>query len=214
MSTPVIQSLGDAAVLITFAAESSRDVALCVRRVAESITSATIPGVTDVVPAYVTLAVFYDDAVIDRNALEAILSGLCAADVGGAAPVSRLIEIPVRYDGPDLGHVAEQTGLSVADVIERHFSRSYYAYILGFVPGFAYLGDLDAALILPRLSTPRLRVPSGSVAIAGAQTAVYPLDSPGGWHLIGSTMLTMFDPLRDSPALLRAGDTVRFIPVE
>jgi KipI family sensor histidine kinase inhibitor len=110
----------------------------------------------------------------------------------------------------DLEAVATSTGLSVEDVIARHAGRTYTVDLLGFVPGFAYLSELDASLQLPRRAQPRPRIAAGSVAIAAAQTAVYPLDTPGGWHIIGSTQTVMFDPTRDAPALLAPGDTVRF----
>ena len=110
--------------------------------------------------------------------------------------------------------MAERTGLSVGEVIERHSARTYRAYMSGFAPGFTYLGDLDEALVLPRRSVPRTRVARGSVAIAGAQTAVYPLETPGGWHLIGTSTEVMFDARRDPPALLRAGDAVRFVRID
>jgi KipI family sensor histidine kinase inhibitor len=129
-------------------------------------------------------------------------------------PETALIEIPARYDGPDLAEVAKLTGLTPDEVIDRHSSRTYRAYACGFAPGFAYLGDLDESLILPRRATPRVRVPPGSIAIAGAQTAVYPLQTPGGWHLIGTTPIAMFDTKRDTPALIRAGDTVRFVRID
>ena len=118
--------------------------------------------------------------------------------------------IPVRYDGMDLEAVAAATRLSAGEVIARHTERKYSVDLLGFVPGFAYLSELDQALQLPRRAEPRPRVTAGSVAIAAAQTAVYPLDTPGGWHIIGRTETVMFDPTRDPPALLRAGDTVQF----
>ncbi len=210
-SSLAIQSLGDRAVLVTFGGKPSRDLALRVRRAAESIAAAALPGIVDLVQAYLTLAVFFDTDVITREALVSAIRELCATSRTEAASTTRMIDIPVRYDGPDLVSVAEQTGLSVADVIERHATPTYYAYMLGFVPGFAYLGDLDSALILPRLSVPRQRVPAGSVAIAGAQTAVYPLVTAGGWHLIGSTSLVMFDARQDPPARIRAGDSVRFV---
>ncbi|HEV8198267.1 MAG TPA: 5-oxoprolinase subunit PxpB, partial [Gemmatimonadales bacterium] len=127
---------------------------------------------------------------------------------------STLVTIPVRYDGPDLAYVARETGLTEREVIRLHAEPEYRVYLLGFAPGFAYLGDLDPALVLPRRSAPRLRVPAGAVAIGGAQTGVYPLATPGGWHLIGSTSLKMFDPAREPAALLRAGDRVRFQSAE
>lgn len=173
-----------------------------------------IDGVLDVVPAYTTLAVYFDGAQISfEQVIRAIGPAIDSTEFTGTETGS-LIEIPVRYDGRDLAEVADRTGLSVAEVAERHSSRSYRAYMSGFLPGFAYLGDLDSSLILPRRSTPRIRVPAGSVAIAGAQTAVYPLETPGGWHLIGSTSAAMFDATRAQPALVRPGDMVRFVRID
>lgn len=215
---PSITPLGDAALLLTFGHAVDRALAARVRSAAERIRSAHHAGVTDVVPAYTTVAVYFDPAHTSMRALTATLAGVCAenpGDVTGAEPAmtARMIEIPVWYDGADIGDVAVATGLSVREVIERHSAPSYYAYLLGFVPGFAYLGDLDPALVLPRRVNPRQRVPAGAVAIAGAQTAVYPLSTPGGWHLIGSTRAIMFDPSREPPTLIGAGDRVRFVPV-
>ncbi|HYN70175.1 MAG TPA: 5-oxoprolinase subunit PxpB [Candidatus Eisenbacteria bacterium] len=125
------------------------------------------------------------------------------------------LEIPVRYggsDGPDLATVAELTGLTAAQVIELHAATPLRVLFLGFAPGFGYLGPLPPALLVPRRAAPRTRVPAGSVAIAGPHTAVYPVDSPGGWHLLGRTSMTLWDPLRTPPATLRPGDRVRFIP--
>jgi KipI family sensor histidine kinase inhibitor len=124
-----------------------------------------------------------------------------------------ILEIPTQYDGPDLEAVAEMTGLSPAAIAERHAATIYTTLFLGFVPGFGYLGPLSAELAVPRRPVPRTHVPAGSVAIAGAQTAVYPIDSPGGWWLIGRTETIFWDPLREPPALLRPGRLVRFVPV-
>jgi KipI family sensor histidine kinase inhibitor len=121
-----------------------------------------------------------------------------------------VVEIPTRYDGPDLEEVARLSGLTRDQVIEAHTSREHRAYFLGFMPGFAYCARLDERVVAPRLPTPRTHVPAGSVAIADGQTAVYPFASPGGWRLIGSTDLVIFDPERDPPALIRPGDRVRF----
>jgi KipI family sensor histidine kinase inhibitor len=129
----------------------------------------------------------------------------------------RLIEIPVRYggaDGPDLEDVARHTGLTPEGVIERHASVEYLVYFLGFSPGFPYLGGMPAELATPRLSTPRKRVPAGSVAIGGAQTGIYSVESPGGWRLIGHTPLPLFDPSHHPPAFLQMGDSIRFVPVK
>jgi KipI family sensor histidine kinase inhibitor len=123
----------------------------------------------------------------------------------------REIEIPTQYDGPDLFETAERSSLSVEELIAVHSGREYRAFFLGFLPGFAYCGVLDPRVVAPRLVRPRERVPAGSVAIADGQTSIYPFDSPGGWRLIGRTDVRVFDSTRDSPALIRPGDRVRFI---
>ena len=123
----------------------------------------------------------------------------------------REIEIPTLYDGPDLVETAERSRLSVDDLIALHAGREYRAFFLGFLPGFAYCGVLDPLIVAPRLLRPRERVPAGSVAVADGQTSVYPFDSPGGWRLIGRTDVRVFDSTRDSPALIRPGDRVRFV---
>ncbi|MGI8509699.1 MAG: 5-oxoprolinase subunit PxpB [Gemmatimonadaceae bacterium] len=217
-ATVSVGPLGDTAVLLSFGETISRGVASWVRNAAHAISDAAIMGVGDVVPAYTTIAVYFDNAVISYDTLVPLLRPLCnqpvqrmTVEIGEDLP--NVVEIPVLYNGADMDEVAEQTGLSVETVIERHSSVMYYAYMLGFVPGFAYLGDLHPSLILPRRAEPRQRVPAGSVAIAGAQTAVYPLITPGGWHIIGTTAVTIFDVDRDPPALIRAGDSVRFVPV-
>lgn len=130
-----------------------------------------------------------------------------------AAGQGRLVEIPVVYNGEDLAEVARRTGLETEDVITRHSGRDYRVWILGFAPGFPYLGVLDEALHLPRRDTPRPRIAAGSVAIAGGQTGIYPGESAGGWHVIGRTALQLFDPAAEDPFLLRPGDTVRFVAV-
>lgn len=186
-----------------------------VTALAARIAAARIPGLVEIVPAYAAVTVFFEgDAEEIRRRLVALYhperSGHPERSEGAE---SALHTIPVRYDGPDLAYVASETGLTPDQIIQRHAGREYMVYLLGFVPGFGYLGDLDPSLVLPRRATPRTRVPAGSVAIAAAQTAVYPLTTPGGWHLIGTTTTMMFDPAREPAALLRAGDRVRFEPV-
>lgn len=208
---PNIAPLGDDALLVTFAATISRSTNDRVRGAAARVRALHLHTVTDIVPAYTTLGVYFDGRSVSfEEIVSAIAPVINSIELVEGANGS-LIEIPVRYDGGDLVEVAERTGLTIADVIDLHLSRTYHAYMSGFVPGFTYLGELDDSLILPRRSVPRVRIPAGSVAIAGAQTAVYPLETPGGWHLIGSTSVTMFDPQREQPALIRSGDTVRFI---
>ena len=126
----------------------------------------------------------------------------------------RFVEIPVVYNGEDLGEVAQRTGLAVDEVIKCHSGRDYRVWMLGFAPGFPYLGVLDEVLHLPRRDSPRACIAAGSVAIAGAQTGIYPSESAGGWHVLGRTVRRMFDPERPEPVLLRPGDSVRFVPVE
>jgi KipI family sensor histidine kinase inhibitor len=204
--------LGDSAITVTYGTERSTELLKKIHSAARSLAAAKLPNVEDVVPAYLALTVFYDSLHASYAEMSARIIDACerAADSPIGPGESRVHRIPVRYDGPDLVEVAEATGLSVDDVIGRHSSRPYTVDLLGFVPGFAYLGEIDPTLQLPRRPEPRPRVAAGSVAIAGAQTAVYPLDTPGGWHIIGRTDVTMFDPARDPPALLRAGDTVLF----
>lgn len=126
-------------------------------------------------------------------------------------PLGGLVEIPTHYDGPDLEETASRSDMSVEELVELHCGREYRAFFLGFLPGFAYCGTLDPRIVAPRLERPRERVPAGSVAIADGQTAVYPLDSPGGWRVIGRTELALFDRTKDPPALIRPGDRVRFV---
>lgn len=204
--------LGDSAFTVTYGTERSAVLLEKIHSAARSIAAAKLPDVEDIVPAYLALTVFYDSLHASYAEMSARIIDACerAADSPIRPGESRVHRIPVRYDGPDLAEVAEATGLSIDDVIGRHSSRPYTVDLLGFVPGFAYLGEIDPTLQLPRRPEPRPRVAAGSVAIAGAQTAVYPLDTPGGWHIIGRTDVTMFDPARDPPALLRAGDTVLF----
>ncbi|MEO8945024.1 MAG: 5-oxoprolinase subunit PxpB [Gemmatimonadaceae bacterium] len=211
---PTIVRLGDDALIVRFANTISWDVGARVRAAAARVRALKIGSVVDVVPAYTTIAVYFDCAVVSFDTVAEAIAPAVNASGSALSVEPALIEIPVRYDGPDLVEVADRTGLTVADVIVRHSTRTYRAYMSGFVPGFAYLGDLDPLLEVARRSVPRVRVPAGSVAIAAAQTAVYPLETPGGWHLIGSTALTMFDVGRDPPALIRAGDSVRFVPVD
>jgi len=173
-------------------------------------------GVRDIAPGYSTVGIHYDPLQTDLSALEHAIehefARLASLDVIAERAV---IEIPVNYGGsygPDLDVVATFAGCSVDEVIKRHSARTYRVYMLGFVPGFAYMGRVDASLAAPRHRVPRERVPAGSVGIAGLQTGVYPVESPGGWQLIGHTTTVMFDANRDQPSLLSAGDLVRFVP--
>ena len=212
---PRVEPLGDSALLVVLGEGTDPELMERVVGLVDRIGRADLAGVRDIVPAYGSVAVHFDPLAPDADALAARLARVAAAAESHAQPSPRTTHVlPVRYDGPDLADVAERTGLSPAEVIRRHSEPRYRAYFLGFAPGFAYLGPLDPSLVLPRRTEPRRRVPPGSVAIAGAQTGVYPLETPGGWHLIGRTEVVLFDPARDPPNLLAAGDGVRFSPVE
>jgi inhibitor of KinA len=173
------------------------------------------------VAGFSTVLVPFDPLEIDAGGAAALVAPLAeaatAADLAAATDdPARTVTIPIRYggpDGPDLADVAAETGLRPADVVEIHSRTTYRVFVLGFAPGFAYLGSLAEEIAVPRRATPRERVPAGSVAIAGRQTAVYPFATPGGWRLIGRTDMRMWDLDRASPALLVPGDTVRFEPV-
>lgn len=174
------------------------------------------PGLVETVPTYRSLLVMYDPQVSQADAMRAALTDALSMLATADLPAGRLVEIPVRYggeSGPDLADVAAHCGMTAQAVIELHAQPVYTVAMLGFAPGFAYLLGLPEALATPRLATPRLRVPPGSVGIAGAQTGVYALETPGGWRIIGRTELTLFDPTREAPFFLHAGDRVRFVPL-
>jgi 5-oxoprolinase (ATP-hydrolysing) subunit B len=204
--------LGDSAITIAFGAERSPELLSRIHSAAWTLEAASIPHVEDIVPAYLAVTVFYNSLHTSYEEMARVLLERCdsASQSPGRRSQPRDLRIPVRYDGVDLEWVCSSTGLSTEEVAARHSARIYTVDLLGFVPGFAYLSELDASLQLPRRAEPRPRVARGSVAIAAAQTAVYPLDTPGGWHIIGSTDTVMFDPTREPPALLGPGDRVRF----
>ncbi|MFN2603277.1 MAG: 5-oxoprolinase subunit PxpB [Gemmatimonadaceae bacterium] len=206
--------LGDSAITVALGEGISRSLSADVLRVAEGLRAASLRGVTEIVAAYATLGVFYDPLRVNfdqlRDQLRPIVEQSRDSQTTASNSPARMIRIPVWYNGEDLAEVAERTEHTVDEVIELHSAREYHVYVIGFVPGFAYLGEIDPSLILPRRSTPRKRVPAGSVGIAEAQTGVYPFETPGGWNLIGRTDTKMFDAERAEPALLKVGDRVVF----
>jgi KipI family sensor histidine kinase inhibitor len=181
-----------------------------VHRLTAAVRAADLPGVLDVVPGYRTVLV----TVAQPRQLQAVVTSLPELPLPDLPSVrQRVVEVPVRYDGEDLDEVARLTGLSVPEVVTRHTGPEYLVAFLGFTPGFPYLVGLDPALHVPRRATPRTRVPAGSVGLAGDQTGIYPRATPGGWQLIGRTDVVLFDPTRDPPAVLAAGDRLRFVAV-
>lgn len=218
MSSPYrIVPAGESALIVEF--EERIDPGVNARTIAcaEAIQAARLMGVRDVVPTYRSVAVYFDPLRTNGDALTACLERAAGGAPSQIAASSAAVRIPVCYGGdlgPDLAHVASLAGLAEADVIHRHAGGTYRVFMLGFVPGFAYLGIVDERIAVPRRATPRVRVPAGSVAIAGVQTGIYPAETPGGWQLIGRTPLKPFDPSRDQPFLMKAGDTVQFYPID
>ncbi|MDL2327451.1 5-oxoprolinase subunit PxpB [Ruminococcaceae bacterium OttesenSCG-928-A11] len=209
--------VGDSALTMVFGDAIDPVVNARVLAMAQAVEQARLPGVGEVCPAYASLLVQYDPLTVDYRALVRLLKRLERAPGAGTAPAPRRLELPVLYGGPggpDLGHVAGHTGLSPAEVIALHSGRDYPIYMIGFLPGFPYLGGMDGRLATPRLATPRVRIPPGSVGIAGGQTGVYPLPSPGGWQLVGRTPVRLYDPARPEPVPFRAGDFIRFVAVD
>jgi KipI family sensor histidine kinase inhibitor len=209
-----ILPLGDSSLLVQLGDQIDLALNQRVHALSALIESAPLEGIFETVPAYATLVVHYDPAFLTYSEITAwILEQMDRVDES-AHRTPRRVEVPVRYggeSGPDLEPVAASKGISPSDVIRLHMSRTYTVYMMGFTPGFPYMGTLDERLRMPRLETPRTLVPAGTVAIAGEQTGIYPLDSPGGWQLLGWTPLKLFDPTQDEPFLFRPGDEVRFV---
>ena len=213
---PVFLPSGDRAIVVQFGSEIDPDVNAMVHSATSAIESAKLDGVIELVPTYRSLMVHYDPSLIHPDDLQAAISSL---DLDGATESAgkRIVEIPTLYGGefgPDIGFVAENAGMSESEVIAIHSGADYLVYAMGFSPGFPYLGGLDPRLNTPRLTTPRTLIPGGSVGIAETQTGTYPVASPGGWQLIGRTPLKLFEPESDPPAIINAGDRVRFVALQ
>lgn len=210
-----IRSCGAGAVTVEFENRVAPEVNGRVMALARAITQKKISGITEVIPAFRALTVIFDPCRLSEEKLRRIIARLAKNGAQGTSG-GRIFHIPVCYGGEfgcDLCDVAQIHGITEDEVISRHSSRDYLIYMLGFLPGFAYLGGLDESLVTPRLESPRTAVPAGAVGIGGEQTGVYPVESPGGWRLIGRTPIRPFDPARDPAILYRAGDMIRFIPV-
>ena len=208
---------GDSAVTVELGDAISPEVNARVRSMQTAVENSGIPGIRETVPAYCSLTIHYDPCQILFGPLVARLRELAAALDTDAAFPGEVVELPVLYggeSGPDLGTVARYAGKTEQEVIALHSEAEYLIYMLGFTPGFPYLGGLNPAIAAPRLETPRLRIPAGSVGIAGSQTGVYPVASPGGWQLIGRTPVSLYDPARPGPILLRAGEYIKFRPID
>ena len=206
---------GDTALVVEFGDRIDRGLSAAVIGLAERIRVADLGGVTETVPSFRSLLVHYDPLATSAERLTEEIAGLIEGQA--AVPTSgRLWRIPVCHDGefaPDLAEVAAHAGLTPDEAIALHGATRYHVYMIGFLPGFPYLGDLPEVLQLPRRENPRVKVPAGSLAIAASMTAVYTTESPGGWHLIGRTPAPLFDLSAKPPALLRPGDAVVFEPI-
>ena len=207
---------GDTSLTVEFGNEINEAINHDIRAYRIALEKAGIPGIVETVPTYRSLMVHYDPAVIRYGALRERLEQLLGEMGEIKIPPSPVLEIPVFYGGemgPDLPFVAENAGMSEEEVITIHSGTEYLIYMLGFTPGFTYLGGMSEKIAAPRLKQPRVKIPAGSVGIAGTQTGVYPIDSPGGWQLIGRTPVKMYDPDREVPILPEAGQYIKFFPV-
>jgi inhibitor of KinA len=210
------QAASDQSLLIYLGEEISLEAHRRVRRLLLLLESEPVAGVRNLRPAYCSLLVTFDALKMTHGELEGIVRGYLERVEDTSLPEPRDLEIPTCYGGefgPDLDETSALHGMTPAQAIELHASITYLVYFLGFVPGFAYLGELPSALATPRLATPRRSVPAGSVGIAGNQTGVYPFATPGGWRLIGRTPIAMFRPDRANMSFLSIGDRVRFTPI-
>ena len=204
------------ALIIYFDQVVSADTSARVRQATVVLESALADVLIDLVPSYASLLVIFDLSRIEATTLEQQITALLDVAPTASDSVGKLVELPVYYSmesGPDLAEISRAKKVSVEEVIALHQSREYLVYAIGFAPGFAYLGEVDSRIVMPRLDTPRTSVPRGSVGIAGRQTAVYPADSPGGWNLIGLCPERMFDPLSEPSMPLQVGDRVRFLSI-
>ncbi len=218
-----MKSLGDSALLVYFGEEISRTIHGKVQALFKLLQDRPFKGFKEGVPAYTNLCVYYDPLlvaelsneempdIIVRNYISTLIEHMEITQQQG-----RIVEIPVIYGGeygPDLAEVAAYNHLTEAEVIRRHSESDVLVYMLGFAPGFAFMGGMDESIAMPRRDVPRAKIPAGSVGIAGKQTGIYPFETPGGWNIIGRTTTPLFLPDENPPSLLRAGDRIRFVPI-
>lgn len=208
---------GDGAITVEFGNTISVEVNSKVRVLADAIAFEGFEGLIEVVPTYRSLTIHYDPLVISYDKAVEIIKNIEQKSGGFFKQRSYIVEIPVCYDdefAPDLSFVATYNNMSVEDVIKKHISNDYLIYMIGFTPGFPYLGGMDTSIATPRLEKPRIKIEAGSVGIAGEQTGIYPVDSPGGWRIIGKTPIKIYDKDSERPVQLDMGDYIRFIPID
>ena len=210
---PRFATLSDRALVVHLGDQMDTAMFRTVRSMSRQLEAKPLAGMMEFVPAFTTVAVYYDPLRTSEAELIASITKLAGMDDESTEPQRRVVEIPVCYGGEfgaDLEFVAKHTNLTPQEVIGIHSAADYLVHMIGFAPGFPYLGGMSSKIATPRRSSPRLKIPAGSVGIAGDQTGIYPLETPGGWQLIGRTPLELFQPNQDPPTLLQAGDVVRF----
>lgn len=208
---------GDSAIVMEFGDTIEKEINARIAAVVENLKNKKIDGILDILPTYRSILINYDPVKISYGEMMDILKGLSKADPNKQSDEVRLIEIPTLYGGeygPDIDFVAENAKMSKEEVIKIHSGTDYLVYMMGFIPGFTYLGGLDERIATPRLKSPRLKIDPGSVGIAGSQTGMYPLESPGGWQLIGRTPLKLFDDTKEPPVFIQAGNYIRYVPID
>ncbi|MDR1886022.1 MAG: 5-oxoprolinase subunit PxpB [Synergistaceae bacterium] len=212
--TPRFLGSGDSCLVVEFSDGIEMEANVRLQSLRQSLTLKKITGVREYVPTYRSLSVYFNPLETTRAELEGIIAPELGSIGGASSGPRRILVMPVLYGGeygPDMKNVARHTGLSEEEIIRRHTGTDCYCYMLGFTPGFGYLGGMDESLATPRLENPRVLIPAGSVGIAGSQTGAYSIDSPGGWQLIGRTPLKLFDPSNErAPTLIDAGGWIRF----
>lgn len=215
---PKFLGSGDSCLVVEFSDGIDMPANIRLQTLRHALAEKRVRGIREFVPTYRSLSIHHDPLRLPRKKLEEIVRRALGELPEGGTGKKRILVMPVVYGGeygPDMANVCEHTGFDEEEVVRRHTGRDCYCYMIGFTPGFSYLGGLDEALATPRLKNPRTLIPAGSVGIAGAQTGAYSIDSPGGWQLIGRTPLRLFDPQNEkSPTLIDAGDWIRFRRVD
>lgn len=214
MEQPEILRSGDCALVAEFGKEIDEHTNALVHALDRAVRDKGIFGVRECVPTFRSLTVLFDPMLISGDRLEKKLLRLCKTLSAETQTQKTVVEVPVLYNGEDLQDVADYAKLSVEEVVRLHAGRDYRIYMLGFLPGFVYLGGMDERIFCPRLTTPRTRIHAGAVGIGGEQTGIYPLPSPGGWRLIGTTPVRPYDASRTPPVLFSAGEYIRFVPID
>lgn len=209
---------GDSALIIELGNEISPSINFKLKKITEFLDNLNKKGIKDLLPTYRSIIIYYNPLVLSFNEIKKLIEENCKFENKVEEKIEKeIVEIPVLYGGeygPDIENIANHNKLSVEDVIKIHTSGEYLIYMLGFTPGFPYLGGMSKEIVTPRLKEPRTKIPAGSVGIAGEQTGVYPIESPGGWQLLGRSPLNFFNPKSEKPFLLKAGQYIKFISIK